>query len=89
MVYIQREILAEFEKEVINWQRVCLLFNLDQGLCRVRDEYNMFPLHFACYQNAPLWAIKFFIRINPEILHERVLIIHTLSGVYGDWTVCM
>ena len=52
MVYIQWEIIAEFEKEDINWQRVCHLNKLNQGLSRVRDEYDMFPLHFACYQNA-------------------------------------
>ena len=33
-----------------------------------------------------VWAIKFFVRINPEILPERCPIVHTLSGVYGDWT---
>ena len=86
MVYVQWEICHELEKESINWEQVCLLFNLNQGLCSVRDEHDMFPLHCACYQNAPLWVIKFVIRINPEFFHERCPIIHSLSGVYSDWT---
>ena len=80
------EILDEFDKEVINWQWVCLLFHANQALCRVRDEYGMFPLHYACYQNAPLYAIQFFVRIWCEAMKEVVPISNTSTGVSNDWT---
>ena len=44
-VFVQWAFLNEFEKEVIDWQRVCMLFNANQALCRVRDDYSMYPLH--------------------------------------------
>ena len=86
MVFVQWEIFHEFDKEVIDWQWVCLLFNRNQALCRVRDDYGMFPLHHACYWNAPLWAIQFFVRIWCEAMKEVVPISDTSTGVSGDWT---
>ena len=86
MVFAQWEICHEFDKEVIDWHWLCLLFHANQALCRVRDDNSMFPLHYACYQTAPLWAIQFFVRIWCEAMVEVVPISDTSTGVSGDWT---
>ena len=81
MVFIHWEILDEFDTKVVNWERVCLLFLNNQALCQVRDEWGMFPLHYACYCNAPLWAIKFFVRIWPEAMEKFVPLTDNYAGV--------
>ena len=78
MESIQWDHLDVFDKEIINWQQVCMFFHNNQALCQVRDDWGMLPLHYACYQNAPLWAIKFFIRIWSEGMKEVVLILMSL-----------
>jgi hypothetical protein len=62
MVYIQWALLDEFDKEVINWEHVCLLINACPNLCRVELYTNgMLPLHVAIYYNVPLYVIKFLV----------------------------
>ena len=59
MVYIQWALLDEFDKEVPNWERVCLLINACPNLCRVELYQNgMLPLHVAIAYNVPLYVIK-------------------------------
>ena len=57
MVWVQWALLDEFEKDVdaIDWERVCMLINASPVVCKVKDEYGWYPLHFACYANAPLY----------------------------------
>ena len=64
MVWVQWALLDEFEKDVdvIDWERVCMLVNASPAVCRVKDEYGWYPLHFACYANAPLYVIQFLVR---------------------------
>ena len=56
MVWVQWALLDEFKKGVdaIDWEWVCMLVNASPAVCRVEDEYGMYPLHFACYTNMPL-----------------------------------
>ena len=86
MVYVQWQIHHELDKGVIDWEQVCLLFHANNDLCKVRDEYGMFPLHYACYHNAPLWAIQFFLRLWCMAMKEVVPIIETSTGISSDWT---
>ena len=86
MVFIQWAILHEFGKEEIDWEWVCLLFNTDRSLCRVRDDYGMFPLYYACYRNVLLLAIQFFVRIWCEAMKEVIPIRDNSTGVSNDWT---
>ena len=81
MVFIHWEIIDEFDKEVVNWEWVCLLFLNNQSLCQVRDECGMFPLHYACYHNTPLWAIRFFVMIWPEAMEKFVTLADNSAGV--------
>ena len=81
MVFVHWAIIDEFDKEFVNWERVCLLFHNNPSLCQVRDEHDMFPLHYACYRNAPLWAIKFFVRIWPEAMAKFVTLADNSAGV--------
>ena len=46
----------------------------------------MLPLHYACYWNAPLWAIQFFVRIWSEGMKEVVPIFDESTGVCKDCT---
>ena len=46
----------------------------------------MYPLHYACYRNAPLYAIQFFVRIWCEAIKEVVPISDTSTGVSDDWS---
>ena len=72
MVWIQWALLDEFDKrpDVIDWKRVCMLVNAFPAVCRVKDEYGMYPLHFACYANAPLYVIQFFVRTWGDALKD-------------------
>ena len=85
MVYVQWQICHKFDKKVIDWEPVCLLFHANNDLCKVRDDYGMFPLHYACYHNAPLWAIQFFLRLWRMAMKKVVPIIETITGVSSDW----
>ena len=75
MVWVQWALLDEFDKrpDVIDWKRVCMLVNASPAVCRVEDEYGMYPLHFACYANAPLYVIQFLKRTWEEALLNDTL----------------
>ena len=82
MEFIQSKIPNEFNKEIINWQWVCMLFQNNQPLCWVRDDWGFFPLHYTCYQNAPLESIQFFIRIWPQAMGRwSQFILHLLVSL--------
>jgi Ankyrin repeat len=72
MVWVQWALLDEFEKDVdaIDWERVCMLVNASPVVCKVKDEYGWYPLHFACYANAPLYVIQFLLRTFGDALKE-------------------
>jgi hypothetical protein len=62
MEYIQWALLDEFDKEVPNWERVCLLINACPNLCSMQLYTDgMLPLHVAIDFNAPLYVIKFLV----------------------------
>jgi hypothetical protein len=62
MEYIQWALLDEFDKEVPNWEHVCLLINACPNLCSMQLYTDgMLPLHVAIDFNAPLYVIKFLV----------------------------
>ena len=87
MVFVQWALLDEFEKEVINWEWVCMFINANPAVCRVRDDYRMYPLHDACYSNAPFHAIQFFVRTWCEALKEVPVFSNGSTGYFisNDW----
>ena len=62
----------EFCEEDINWEKVCTLLQDNPAICSERDDWDWYPLHFACYQNAPVSVIKKLVNIWPEGLNETV-----------------
>ena len=58
---------------MIDWKRVCMLVNASPAVCRVEDEYGWYPLHFACFANAPLYLIQLFVRTwGDALLNDTV-----------------
>ena len=87
MVFVQWALLDELKKAVIDWERVCMLVNANPAVCRVRDDYRMFPLHYACYSNALLYVIQFFVRTWCDALKEVPVFSNGSTGffIYYDW----
>jgi hypothetical protein len=84
MVWVQWALLDEFEKEVIDWSRVCMLVNASPSVCRVKDEYGMYPLHFACYANAPLYVIQLLMRTWEDAIKEDI-VYDGHTTIYNEW----
>ena len=56
----------------INWEKVCRILQEVPELCSVKDDWDWYPLHFACYHNAPLSVIATLVNFWPEGLNETV-----------------
>jgi hypothetical protein len=74
------ELNDEYCKEDINWAKVCSLLQDNPALCSQRDDWDWYPLHFACYHNAPFSAIEILIKIWPEGLNETVEMVNESDG---------
>ena len=80
------ELMDEYCKEGINWEIVCRLLQDNPALCSKRDDWDWYPLHFACYHNAPISVIEILINIWPEGLNETVKFINESTGYSYDNT---
>ena len=49
----------------INWEMVCSILQDVPELCSIRDDWDWYLLHFACYHNAPLLVIETLVNIWP------------------------
>ena len=60
----------------INWEKVCHILQEVPSLCSIMDDWDWYPLHFACYHNAPQFIIETLVNIWPEGLNEMVKVIN-------------
>ena len=44
----------EFCEEDIDWEKVCTLLQDNPAISSQWDDWDWYPLHFACYKNAPV-----------------------------------
>jgi hypothetical protein len=76
----------ELCEEDVDWEKVCSLVQENPALCSKRDDWDWYPLHFACYQNAPVSVIEKLVNIWPEGLKETVKMENERTGDLYDET---
>ena len=73
-------VIDEYHKDDINWEKVCSLLQDTPALFFRRDDWDWYPLHFACYMNALLSAIEILLKIWSEGLNESVEMVNEADG---------
>ena len=63
-----------------------MLLQDNPAICSERDDWDWYPLHFACYQNAPLSVIEKLVNIWPQGLNETVKMENERTGDIYDET---
>ena len=76
----------EFCEEDVDWEKVCTLLQDNPALCSERDDWDWYPLHFACYKNAPVYIIEKLVNIWPGGLNATVKYDPESTGYSYDYT---
>ena len=61
-----------------------MLVNASPAVCRIEDDYGMYPLHFACYANAPLYVIQHLERMWGDALWND-----TVGDDENEWSALL